>query len=269
MRSEKLGALFCALFVKYRFLIYKMINLWYFIFITALKGATCMKKNSDMRNEKLLERAKEIALKNQAQTTSAFKIRPSGFYTADHILFYLSSGINIIIYLLYFFGTLMWLEDGTDKSIEKVTPLRNISATASILLAIAIIMVVFKFKKDKCYIFALVSVLIAVIPMTTHLLLGKTMVDLVFGSPFKYFLKFFAPSLVTISSLLHILFVIRREKKAINKKYDDILNSIYEQNKGDEERIMSNDEWENAINSYIENPYGKEKLKKSLRRKSN
>lgn len=63
--------------------------------------------------------------------------------------------------------------------------------------------------------------------------------------------------------------VIRGEKKAINKKYDDIVTAIYEQNKGDADYIMSNEDWDKAIAAYVDNPNGTEKLKKSLRRKKN
>ena len=67
--------------------------------------------------------------------------------------------------------------------------------------------------------------------------------------------------------LIHIGYVIIKEKRAINKKYDDILQSIYEQNKNTENGIMTSSDWEKAIDDYVNNPNGKKKLKKSLRKK--
>ena len=98
-------------------------------------------------------------------------------------------------------------------------------------------------------------------------ILGKEAIQL-FNSPLKYFLVYAAPSLVMLFSIGHIFFVILSEKRAISKKYDDIVNSIYEQHK-DDDSIMTGAEWDNAIENYVDNPYGKEKMKKSLRRNRN
>ena len=141
------------------------------------------------------------------------------------------------------------------------------SIIAAVLLFTAIVLIIFKVGKDKCYVFSLAAGLIATVPMTTMFILGKEAIQL-FNSPLKYFLMYAAPSLVMLISIGHIFFVILSEKRAISKKYDDIVNSIYEQHK-DDDSIMTGAEWDNAIENYVDNPYGKEKMKKSLRRNRN
>lgn len=226
-----------------------------------------MSNRTNVRNEKLMERARELALSGREDTVSSFKRRPSAFYTADHVLFYISAGVNIIIYLINFFATSLSLEINQTIDVKKVTQFRNMSVAAALLLAAAILVIVFKPWKDKCYLIAFITGTAAVIPMTVMFLLGKSATEL-YNSPVKYFLMYLAPEIVMYIPLIHIAFVIRGENKAIRKKYDDILQAIYEQNKAREEGIMSNEDWEKAIESYVDNPYGKEKLKKSLRRKS-
>ncbi len=226
-----------------------------------------MKKDLDIRNTRLMERATELALKNRADTVGAFKRRPSGFYTADHVLFYISAAVNIIIYIINFLACQLALEMYTTIDVGKKTQFRNMSAIAAVLIFAAIVLIIFKVGKDKCYIFSLVASLVATVPMTTMFILGKEAIEL-FHSPLKYFLMYAAPSLVMLLSIGHIFFVIISEKRAINKKYDDIVNSIYEQHK-DDDSIMTNDEWDKAIEDYVDNPYGKEKMKKSLRRNRN
>ena len=224
-----------------------------------------MKKELDIRNQRLMERAKELTLKNREATVSAFKRRPSGFYTADHILFYIAAAANIIIYIINFFACQLALEMYTAIDVGKKTQFRNMSAIAAVLLFAAIVLIIFKVGKDKCYVFSFAAGLIATIPMTTMFILGKEAIQL-FNSPLKYFLVYAAPSLVMLFSIGHIFFVILSEKRAISKKYDDIVNSIYEQHK-DDDSIMTGAEWDKAIEDYVDNPYGKEKMKKSLRRK--
>ncbi len=219
------------------------------------------------KNDRLLQRAAELAIKNRNQTVGSFKTRPSGFYTADHVLFYISVGINMIIYLINFFAMMLKLEIDSAIDVAKITQFRNMSIIAVILLAISVITVVYKFGKDKCYLFAFTTLLLAVVPMTTLFLLGKETVEL-FNSPIKYFLMYFAPSIVSVGCLIHIGSIIFGEKRAINKKYDDILQAIYEQNKSDENQIMTAEEWDAAIDKYIDNPSGKEKQKRSLKNKS-
>ena len=225
-----------------------------------------MKKELDIRNQRLMERARELTLKNREDTVSAFKRRPSAFYTADHILFYISAAINIIIYIINFFACQLALELYTTIDVGKKTQFR-MSIIAAVLLFTAIVLIIFKVGKDKCYVFSLAAGLIATVPMTTMFILGKEAIQL-FNSPLKYFLMYAAPSLVMLISIGHIFFVILSEKRAISKKYDDIVNSIYEQHK-DDDSIMTGAEWDNAIENYVDNPYGKEKMKKSLRRNRN
>lgn len=168
-----------------------------------------MSKRTNVQNEKLLERAKELALKSREETVSTFKRRPGAFYTADHVLFYISAGVNIIIYLLNFFATSLSIEINQTIDIKKVTQFRNMSVAAALLLAAAIIVVIFKPLKDKCYIIAFILGSAAVIPMTIMFLLGKSAIEL-YNSPLKYFFMYLAPEIVMYISLLHIAFVDRK-----------------------------------------------------------
>lgn len=227
-----------------------------------------MSKRSSVQNEKLYIKAKELAIKGLNETVSPYKRRPSIFYKLDHIMLYTGTIINIIIYLINYFALNLRLEINSSKAIDvaQTTQFRNMSLIAVILLGIAITITAYKFGKDKCYFFSFVVSLTAIIPMTTFFLLGKTSFEL-YHSPFKYFLMYFGATTLSLIGYCHICYVIVKEKRAINKKYDDILQSIYEQNKNIENGIMTAADWDKAIDDYINNPNGKEKLKKSLRKK--
>ncbi|MBQ5889883.1 MAG: hypothetical protein IIW73_02885 [Clostridia bacterium] len=227
-----------------------------------------MSKRSSAQNEKLYIKAKELAIKGLNETVSPYKRRPSIFYKLDHIMLYGGTIINIIIYLINYFALNLRLEINSSKAIDvaQTTQFRNMSLIAVILLGIAIIITAYKFGKDKCYLFSFLVSLGAIVPMTTFFLLGKTSFELYHGL-LKYFLVYFGATILSLIGYCHICYVIVKEKRAINKKYDDILQSIYEQNKNIENGIMTTADWEKAIDDYINNPNGKEKLKKSLRKK--
>ena len=225
-----------------------------------------MSKRSSVQNEKLHIKAKELAIKGLTETVSPYKRRPSIFYKLDHIMLYTGTIINIIIYLINFFALSLSLDINPAVDVDKVTQFRNTSLIAVILLGIAIIITAYKFGKDKCYLFSFVVSLGAIVPMTTFFLLGKTSFEL-YHSPLKYFLMYFGATTLSLIGYCHICYVIVKEKRAINKKYDDVLQSIYEQNKNIENGIMTTADWEKAIDDYVNNPNGKEKLKKSLRKK--
>ena len=225
-----------------------------------------MSKKSSVQNGKLYSKAKELAIKGLNETASPFKRRPSIFYKLDHILFYIGTVINTIIYLINFFALNLSLEINPGIDVGKVTQFRNMSIIAVILLGIAMIITAYKFGKDKCYLYSFIVSLAAIVPMTTFFILGKTSFEF-YHSPLKYFLMYFGASTLSLIGLVHITYVIIKEKRAISKKYDDILQSIYEQNKNLEHGIMTSADWDKAIDDYVNNPNGKEKLKKSLRKK--
>ena len=239
-----------------------MISLIYTFFERTAK----MSKRSSVQNEKLYLKAKELALKGMEEKVGSFKKRPSFFYKLDHTLFYIGTIINTVIYLINFFALTLSLEINPAIDADKVTQFRNTSIISAVLLGIALIITAYKLGKDKCYLYSFIISLAAIIPMTIFFLLGKTSVEL-YHSPVKYFLMYFGASTISILPLIHISYVIIKEKRAINKKYDDILQSIYEQNKNTENGIMTSSDWEKAIDDYVNNPNGKEKLKKSLRKK--
>lgn len=227
-----------------------------------------MSKRSSVQNEKLYLKAKELAIKGLTETVSPYKRRPSIFYKLGHIMLYTGTVINIIIYLINYFALNLRLEINSSKAIDvaQTTQFRNMSLIAVILLGIARIITAYKFGKDKCYLYSFIVSLGAIVPMTTFFLLGKTSFEL-YHSPLKYFLMYFGATTLSLIGYIHICYVIVKEKRAINKKYDDILQSIYEQNKNIENGIMTAADWEKAIDDYVNNPNGKEKLKKSLRKK--
>ena len=227
-----------------------------------------MSKRSYVQNEKLYIKAKELAIKGLTETVSPYKRRPSIFYKLGHIMLYTGTVINIIIYLINYFALNLRLEINSSKAIDvaQTTQFRNMSLIAVILLGIARIITAYKFGKDKCYLYSFIVSLGAIVPMTIFFLLGKTSFEL-YHSPLKYFLMYFGATTLSLIGYIHICYVIIKEKRAINKKYDDILQSIYEQNKNIENGIMTAADWEKAIDDYVNNPNGKEKLKKSLRKK--
>ena len=228
-----------------------------------------MKNRYNIQNEVLLKRARDLACENRRNTVGAFRRRPSRFYSASHVLFYIGAGVNIMLYLINFFACQQALElNSAVIDVGMKTQFRNMSVIAIVLLAAAILITVYKPGKDKCYLFSFAATAFATVPMTIMFIAGKSAVEL-FASPIKYFLIYLLPSLVSLLSIIYIMCVIRGEKKAINKKYDDIVTAIYEQNKGDADYIMSNEDWDKAIAAYVDNPNGTEKLKKSLRRKKN
>ncbi len=227
-----------------------------------------MKNNFDINNELLLERAKELALKKRAETVRPFLRRPSSFFTFDHILFYIAAVANILLYLINFFACQQALLLNSDTvDVAKKTMFRNTSVFSAVLLGAAIIVIAYRLFKDKCYIISAAISFVAIFPMTFMFVLGVNPVELRMN-PMKFVPLYFGPALLICLALIHIMIIIISEKRAIKKKYNDIITAIYEQNKDTESGMMSTEDWEKAIAAYIENPNGKEKLKKSLRKKS-